>query len=350
MCGESDLKYMERCIELALKAEGQTYPNPMVGAVVVFDNIILGEGYHLYAGGPHAEVIAINAVRKKELLPKSTLYVSLEPCCHYGKTPPCTDLIISSGIPRIVAGTIDTSSKVSGKGIDILKKAGRDVRVGVMEEECRRVNRRFFTYHEKKRPYITLKWAESADGFIDIERPAGSSAEPYWITGLAERVLVHKWRASVEAILVGGETVRKDNPRLNVRYWKGKDPVRIILSRSGNIGNYLECNQSDGRIILFTGNRNIKHAVGAEIVYLDENKTAASVICETLYNKGIQSLLIEGGTKVLQHFISLGLWDEACIFTGQKYFGNGVKAPVIKGKELETAIFESSVLRIISNE
>ncbi|MGB4293108.1 MAG: bifunctional diaminohydroxyphosphoribosylaminopyrimidine deaminase/5-amino-6-(5-phosphoribosylamino)uracil reductase RibD [Bacteroidales bacterium] len=349
MLAEADHKYMQRCIELALNAEGLTYPNPMVGAVVVHDDVILGEGYHVYAGGPHAEVVAINAVKKRELLPESTLYVSLEPCCHYGKTPPCTDLIISSGIPRVVVGTIDTSTKVSGRGVAILREAGKEVKVGVIENECRWVNRRFFTYHERKRPYITLKWAESADGFIDIERPEGSPAGPYWITGMAERVLVHKWRASEEAILVGGETIRKDNPRLNVRYWKGKDPVKIILSRSGNIGSYFSGKRADGGIIVFTGNREFKPD-GAEVVFLEENEPAALRICKTLYDKGIQSLFIEGGAKVIQHFISEGLWDEARIFRGRKYFRNGIKAPVAGGRVISETLFESGVLEVLSND
>jgi len=349
MLEETDNKYMRRCIDLAVKAEGCTFPNPVVGAVVVFRDSVIGEGYHLQAGKPHAEVVAINSVKNRELLKLSTLYVSLEPCCHYGKTPPCTDLIISSGIPRIVAGTIDTSSKVSGKGIEILKGAGREVTVGIMEKECRWVNRKFFTFHEKKRPYITLKWAESADGFIDTEREASSTPEPYWITGMAERVLVHKWRASEETILVGGETVRKDNPKLNVRYWSGRDPLKVILSRSGNICKYLTENETKSKIFTFTGNRNFSSG-NTEIFYLEEEANAGKTICDVLYNNGIQSLMVEGGAMVLNHFISAGLWDEARIFKGYENFHKGVRAPFIEGEEIFRTEFETSSLRIIINK
>lgn len=346
----NDNKYMRRCLDLAVKAEGLTYPNPVVGAVLVCDGNIAGEGYHLYAGGPHAEVIAVNSVKDKELLKGSTLYVSLEPCSHFGKTPPCTDLIISSGIPRIVVGTIDTSGKVSGRGIEKLKKAGREVMVGVMEDECRRVNRRFFTFHEKKRPYITLKWAQSADGFIDMKRPEGSTPEPYWITGMTERVLVHKWRAEEEAILVGGETVRKDNPALNVRYWKGRDPLRIILSGSGNLGKYIADNVTKSRIITFTYNNKEALPEHCTRVLLQPYITAAEQVCEALYNEGVQSLFIEGGAVVMEHFISCGLWDEARIFTGRSNFSAGVKAPVVEGKEIEMMEFEKSSLKIVVNK
>ncbi len=188
-------KFMRRCLELAAKAEGLTYPNPLVGALLVHNDTVIGEGYHIKAGGPHAEVIAINSVGDKSLIPHSTLYVSLEPCSHFGKTPPCSELIIRSQIPKIIVGTIDTSDKVSGKGISQLREAGREVITGVLNEECRWINRRFFTFHEKKRPYIILKWARSSDGFIDTVRTPGSVAEPNWISGKSERVLVHRWRA-----------------------------------------------------------------------------------------------------------------------------------------------------------
>ncbi len=346
MAEDVDNKYMRRCLDLAVGAEGLTRPNPVVGAVVVCDGRITGEGYHIYSGGPHAEVIAVNAVKDRSTLNRSTLYVSLEPCCHHGKTPPCTDMIISAEIPRIVVGTLDTSAKVSGKGIEILRAAGKEVRVGVLENECRWLNRRFFTWHEKKRPYIILKWAESSDGFIDLERRADSTPEPYWITGLPERVLVHKWRATEEAILVGGETIRKDNPRLNVRYWKGKDPLIVILSRSGNIENYLERYETKTNILTFTFKKDrIKDDVIQ--VVLESEDVAAEKICNTLYEMGIQSLIVEGGAVVLNHFISKGFWDEARIFKGFKEFKKGVKAPVIEGKVINELNFETSKLRII---
>ncbi len=232
---KDDMKFIERCLELASKSEGRTYPNPLVGSVIVHNGRIIGEGYHLKAGEPHAEVVAINSSRERELFGSSTIYVNLEPCSHYGKTPPCTDLIISSGIRRVVAGTTDTSEKVSGKGIAKLRESGCEVITGVLEDKCRWINRRFFTFHEKKRPYIILKWAQSADGFIDAERSNDRLRKPLWITGNAERVLVHRWRASEQSILAGAGTVRTDDPQLNVRDWTGKDPLRLILSSSGNL-------------------------------------------------------------------------------------------------------------------
>jgi diaminohydroxyphosphoribosylaminopyrimidine deaminase/5-amino-6-(5-phosphoribosylamino)uracil reductase len=349
MAESVDDKFMRRCLDLAIKSEGMTFPNPMVGAVLVYDNNIIGEGYHLKAGGPHAEVIAINLASEKSLLDKSTLYVSLEPCSHFGKTPPCTDLIIESGIPSVVIGTTDTSSDVSGKGISKLIEAGKNVLVGTMEEECRWMNRRFFTFHEKHRPYIILKWAQSADGFIDIERPVTSTAEPYWITGITERILVHKWRSLEQAILVGGTTIRKDRPKLNVRYWSGQDPIKIILSSSGDIEDYLHSDSSGNRILVFT-DKNTADFERAEKIILEKETPAAFQIVEYLYNNGIQSLFIEGGTKVFNHFISLGLWDEARIFTGIMNFRKGIKAPVIEGKLYSKSDFAASSLKVLVNE
>jgi len=340
-----DIKFMRRCLELASKSEGSTYPNPMVGSVIVHDRKIIGEGYHLKAGEPHAEVIAINAVSDKTKLKSSTLYVNLEPCSHFGKTPPCADFIISNLIPRVIIGTVDTSEKVSGQGLIRLRDAGCDVITGVVEDECRRLNRRFFTFHEKKRPYITLKWAQSADGYLDISRSEDHKIEPTWITGKPERVLVHKWRASEQAILVGAGTLRADDPRLNVREWKGNNPLRIILSSSGSINKGSVVNEINSTVIVFTHNKDadISNAV---IVKLNANVPSAFQIATYLFEAGIQSLLIEGGAKVLNHFISIGLWDEARVFTGGIYFNRGVKAPLIHGKILSQTIFSKSSLEI----
>lgn len=344
-----DNKFMTRCLELAGKAEGLTYPNPLVGSVVVHDGLIIGEGYHLKAGEPHAEVNAIRSVSDKSKLKHSTLYVNLEPCSHFGKTPPCADFIIDCEIPRVVVGTIDTSKKVSGQGISRLRDNGCEVFAGVEEEECRRLNRRFFTFHEKQRPYITLKWAQSSDGYIDILRSGENKTGPAWITGKPERVLVHKWRASEEAILVGAGTVRADNPRLNVREWQGPDPLKIIISSSGSVDRHSAVNEINGTLIVFTHNMSSDISKGVK-VKLDNNLPSAPQVAEYLFNKGIQSLLIEGGAKVLNHFISCGLWDEARIFTGEKCFNEGVKAPVIKGKRISLMIFSRSSLNIYTNE
>lgn len=347
MPGEDDLKFMLRCLELASKAEGLTYPNPLVGSVVVHNGKIIGEGYHLKAGGPHAEAIAIESVKNRELLASSTLYVNLEPCSHFGKTPPCSDLIISYKIPRVVVGTTDTSDKVSGKGLLKLRSEGIDVIDGVAESECRRINRRFFTFHEKKRPYITLKWAQSSDGFIDLVREAGSAAGANWITGKPERILVHRWRATEQAILVGAGTVRLDNPRLNVREWKGNNPVRIILSGSGSLPADLEMNKSIGSTIVFTfypGKITMPESV---LVRLNNHEPSALQVSDYLFRWGVQSLFIEGGAQILTHFISAGCWDEARIFTGDRTFKKGVKAPEIDGKLFFRTNFSNSSLDIL---
>jgi diaminohydroxyphosphoribosylaminopyrimidine deaminase/5-amino-6-(5-phosphoribosylamino)uracil reductase len=348
MTERDDIKFMRRCLEIASKAEGLTYPNPMVGSVVVIDNRIVGEGYHLKAGEPHAEVNAINSVIDKSKLKYATLYVNLEPCSHFGKTPPCVDLIISDSIPRVVVGTVDTSEKVSGQGLARLKDAGCEVITGVAEQECRRLNRRFFTFHEKRRPYITLKWAQSADAYIDIQRSEGHKAGPNWITGKPERVLVHKWRASEQAILVGAGTVRADDPGLNVREWKGNNPVRIILSSSGLFRKESAVNDIPDTTFVFTNNMNADIA-NAIKVKLNDNIPSSFQIIEYLYSIGIQSLLIEGGAKVLNHFFSTGLWDEARIFTGKNYFNGGINAPLIHGSLLSRTTFSSSILEIYLN-
>ncbi len=345
MSEATDIKFMRRCLELASKAEGLTYPNPLVGSVIVYDGDILGEGYHLRSGESHAEVIAINSVRDKSKLKLSTLYVNLEPCSHFGKTPPCADFIISNGIPRIVVGTIDTSEKVGGKGVTKLREAGCEVETGILEEECRRVNRRFFTFHEKKRPYITLKWAQSADGYLDIIRSETLSPGPTWITGKPERALVHKWRASEQAILVGAGTVRKDAPMLNVRDWQGPDPLKLILSGSGSFSKVSSVIRKDAGRVVFTYNAkaDIPDAIS---VILKEDMPSSVQISDYLFSFGIQSLFIEGGAEVLNHFISTGLWDEARIFTGNDYFKAGVKAPEIKGALFSKTLFSESSLEI----
>jgi diaminohydroxyphosphoribosylaminopyrimidine deaminase/5-amino-6-(5-phosphoribosylamino)uracil reductase len=345
MTETEDIKFMLRCLELASKAEGMTYPNPMVGSVIVHDGKILGEGYHLKQGGPHAEVNAINSVSDKSKLELSTLYVNLEPCSHFGRTPPCADFIISNRIPRVVIGTTDTSEKVSGRGVKKLIDAGCEVKTGVLESECRRTNRRFFTFHEKKRPYITLKWAQSADGFLDIKRTEDHETGPTWITGKPEKVLVHKWRASEQAILVGAGTIRADDPYLNVREWKGQDPVKLILSRSGSFSSRLTTGKTKSNVIVFTQNVHSEVPASAKVL-LQEDRPSSLQISDYLYSIGIQSLFIEGGAEVLSHFISTGLWDEARIFTGKEYFRGGVRAPLINGILFSKTVFSGSSLEV----
>ncbi len=346
---DEDLKFMKRCLELADKAQGFTYPNPVVGCVIVNDGIIIGEGYHLKAGGPHAEVNAINSVTDRELLKSSVLYVNLEPCSHFGKTPPCADLIIGSGIKKVIIGAKDTSANVAGKGIQKLIDAGCEVITGVLENESRWVNRRFFTFHEKKRPYIILKWAQSADGFIDFRRDEQSGQKPAWITGEAERVLVHKWRSSEQLIMAGALTIKKDDPRLNVREWAGADPVRAILSGSGDLGPDRNVFRMPGRNLVFTYKGELK-LKGATAVTLNREMISAKQIADHLFKEGIQSMFIEGGYKVLDHFISTGFWDEARIFYGKDLYVDGVPAPSIKGEVISIEEFSRSTLKVVVNE
>jgi diaminohydroxyphosphoribosylaminopyrimidine deaminase / 5-amino-6-(5-phosphoribosylamino)uracil reductase len=345
MTEKEDIKFMRRCLELATKANGMTYPNPMVGSVIVHEGKIVGEGYHIRSGEAHAEVNAINSVSDRSVLKRSTLYVNLEPCSHYGKTPPCADFIISNQIPRIVIGTTDTSEKISGKGIKMLQDSGCEVITGILDAECRRVNRRFFTFHEKRRPYITLKWAQSADGYLDINRSENHKTGPTWISGKPERVLVHKWRAAEQAILVGAGTIRADDPRLNVREWQGVDPLKLILSSSGSFSSRIAEDNTESKIIVFTHNPEAL-IPGSTIVILNKNKSSSLQICEYLYSKGIQSLFIEGGAGVLDHFILTGLWDEARIFTGRDLFIDGVKAPRVSGMLFSKTVFSGSSLEI----
>lgn len=338
MVETDEIKFMQRCLELAARAEGLTYPNPLVGAVIVHDRKIIGEGFHIKSGAPHAEVNAINSVSDKSLLKSSSLYVNLEPCSHFGKTPPCADLIISSSIPRVVIGTTDTSDKVSGQGIAILKRSGCEVETGVLEEECRRLNRRFFTAIEKKRPYIILKWAQSSDGYIDILRIRDHKNKPAWITGNPEKVLVHKWRSCEQAILVGAGTVRADDPKLSVREWTGNQPLRVVLSRSGAIGQNRALSGTNGPFIVFTFDMD-NNIPGAEKVRLEEGVPASEQIVRYLFSKNIQSLFVEGGREVLNHFISEGYWDEARVFTGEVSFGDGVKAPALEDERLTESLY-----------
>ncbi len=350
MAGEDHLKFMKRCLELASKAEGLTYPNPLVGSVIVHKGTIIGEGYHVKAGSRHAEVLAIESVKDKELLFSSTLYVNLEPCSHYGKTPPCADRIIAEGIPVVVSGATDTSAEVSGKGFARLREAGRGVITDIASEECRFINRRFLTFHEKRRPYIVLKWAQSADGFIGRDKERRMTEGPLWITGNSERILVHKWRVTEQAILVGGETVRADNPKLNVREWTGNSPIRLILSGSGNLPSNLAMNDLIGPQVIFTFFPDKVNMPRSVVVKLNKNEPSAIQVLDYLHKWGIQSLLIEGGSAVLNHFMSLGLWDEARVFQGYQVLGSGVKAPGVMGRLISQQVFSNSRLDIFIRE
>ncbi len=301
----------------------------MVGSVITHNDTVIGEGFHRQYGGNHAEVNAIYSVKQTELLPQSTLYVNLEPCSHHGKTPPCTDMIIKNKIKRVVIGTLDTYDHVSGRGVEKLKSAGVDVKVGVLEKECRFFNRRFFIYNEKKRPYIILKWAETADGFIDKLRLSQSDGKPQWITNDESRVLVHRWRTEEDAVLIGSNTALLDNPTLNVRYTKGRNPKRIVLDQQGFLPNNLNVLDGQQETIIFTTNPdNYDHQkIKIEHIYSD---TSLFEILHKLYVAKIQSVIVEGGSQVLCSFIGQDLWDEARRFIGTTNFVKGVAAPKIE--------------------
>lgn len=308
----NDQLYMMRAIDLARLAEGHTSPNPMVGAVVVgADGQILGEGYHHRAGEAHAEVNAIRAVDDHATLSSSVIYVTLEPCSHYGKTPPCADLIIESGIRRVVVGCVDPYEKVSGRGIEKLRAAGIEVTVGVLQSECRELNKRFITAQTLDRPYIILKWAQSADGFLDIER--APTTAPAWFTGEAARKMVHLWRAEEDAIMVGRKTAELDNPSLTVRAVAGRNPIRIVLDQNGVLSDNLHLFDGAAQTIVYTAQKHVR--TNCEMEILDYSQPIVSQILSSLNQRGIQSLIVEGGGMLLNSFIDSDLWDEARIFT-----------------------------------
>lgn len=319
-------------MELGKKGLGTTAPNPMVGSVIVHDGKIIGEGFTSPYGGPHAEVNAINSVKDKSLLSQASLYVTLEPCSHYGKTPPCADLITKHNIPEVFIGLKDPHDKVAGKGIQKLEEAGCKVTVGILEKECREHHKRFLTYQEKKRPYIILKWAETQDGFVAPDKTKRKDKpEPYWITNPYSRQLVHQWRSEEQAILVGTNTVLEDNPKLNTRDWAGKNPIRIVLDKNLRIGpDFHVLDGSVKSIVLTQQSDATKYIDGVAYEILDFNKPLAQQMCDALHKQSISSVMVEGGTKTLQTFIDEGLWDEARIFTGAVRFGNGIAAPKLK--------------------
>jgi diaminohydroxyphosphoribosylaminopyrimidine deaminase / 5-amino-6-(5-phosphoribosylamino)uracil reductase len=322
---------MQRCLQLAELGKGYVAPNPMVGCVIVHDDKIIGEGYHQEYGKAHAEVNAINSVQLPELLPNCTLYVNLEPCAHFGKTPPCADLVVAKKIPRVVIGCSDTFSLVAGKGIEKLKAAGIDVTIGVLEKESRELNRPFFTFHEKKRPYVVLKWAQSADGFTDIDRNQNQKGIA-WISQPGTQTLVHKWRSEHGAILVGWKTVATDNPELTVREVNGKNPLRVIIDPDLRL-DYTAFKVGDGKNATLVLTR--KNATGNPMLrFIIPQDFSCQSILQTLREENIQSVFVEGGCTTHSHFIAEKLWDEARIITGIPVLKKGMKAPVISGNSV----------------
>jgi diaminohydroxyphosphoribosylaminopyrimidine deaminase/5-amino-6-(5-phosphoribosylamino)uracil reductase len=340
-------KYLQRCIDLALLGAGSVSPNPMVGAVIVHDGQVIGEGYHQKYGQAHAEVNAINSVLARfdnadELLRQSTIYVSLEPCAHYGKTPPCADLIIKHRIPTVVIGCRDPFSQVNGRGIEKLQAAGIEVITGVMEAECLELNKRFFTRIQKQRPYIILKWAQTQDGYF-----APADGSQFWITGPEAKRLVHKWRSEEDAILVGKHTAQIDNPQLNVREWEGRNPKRVVIDRRLELSTDLHLFDQSVETLVFN---EIKTDIDGRIKYIaleDFDNFVPQYILFQLYIQDIQSVIIEGGAATLKAFIDAGLWDEARIFTGNKSLGGGIKSPVIDGVKTEEYPVGGDQLKII---
>ncbi len=362
---------MMRCIELAKKGLGTTYPNPLVGSIIVYKDKIIGEGWHHSAGNPHAEVLAIQSVRDSSLLKEATIYVSLEPCSHFGKTPPCSNLIIEKGIKNIVIGSSDPNPKVFGKGIEKLKKAGCNVTVGVLKKECDHLNRRFFSYHINNRPYIILKWAKSQDEFIApykdfssqneslqipknrlphrVKKKIRKDARPVWITNKRSRQLAHKWRSEEQAILVGTQTVLDDNPSLTTRDWQGASPIRIVLDRSLKIPQDSTIIDGEVKTIVIT-EQEIENNVNLLFERIDFSKEISSQICDILYCHQIQSVIIEGGSKTLQTFIDSGNWDEARVFKGAVLFKEGIKSPVFSGTIISKKNIKEDQLRIYTND
>jgi len=344
----TDINFMKHCLELARKGAGQVAPNPMVGCVVVHNGKIVGEGFHEKYGEAHAEVNAIRAVKNQDLLKESTLYVTLEPCAHHGKTPPCSDLIVYKQIPKVVIGTIDPFAEVAGKGIEKMKRAGIDVSLGILENECRELNKRFFTFHQKKRPYIFLKWAQTLDGFIDIDRTEEYFGEPTWITGPEALLRVHQIRAEENAIMIGTNTAEKDDPTLTVRHCKGTNPLRIVLDRNLRLSSDLKIFNTESDTIIINSVKNEKRA-NLEFVHVDYSKNILPQIMETLYQKEKLSLIVEGGHSLLQSFIDSGLWDEAHVYTGEKKFSKGIQAPEIKIPPQQREKIGNDVLEIFRN-
>jgi len=349
-------KYIKRCIQLAENGLGTTYPNPMVGSVIVQDNKIIGEGWHRKAGEPHAEVNAINSVKDRSLLRKATIYVSLEPCSHYGKTPPCSDLIIASGIKKVVIGSIDPFPAVSGKGIKKLMDAGCEVILGILDTQCNALNKRFFTFHKHQRPYIILKWAQSIDGFIaPISSEENHKREPVWITNKYSQQLVHKWRSEENAILVGTNTAVMDNPKLNTRLWKGSNPARILIDRSLRLpGDSALLDEIIKTIVLCdeVSKQTKSKTSSKNLIFesIDFQKEITAEICKILHKHAIQSIIVEGGAKTIQSFIDSGLWDEARLFTGDIHFRKGIKAPLPPGTYKDKTTQTGDTLRIYCND
>jgi len=335
---EQDEKYIKRCIDLAYLGKGKVAPNPLVGCVIVKDGVILGEGYHEYYGGPHAEINAINNVIDQSLIEGSTIYISLEPCAHVGKTPPCTLAILRLKPTRVVIGSKDTNPSVAGRGIDRLRQEGIEVVEGILEDECRRLNKRFFTFHEKRRPYVVLKWAQTQDGFLDRNREE-NEVGIHWISSPETKVLVHKWRSEEQGILVGRNTILNDNPSLTVREFSGSNPTRIVIDSNLKLSNDVGVFSDESPTLVF--NR-IKNEIVGSTEWIKIQETTTKFILEELYKRNIISILVEGGSRTLQYFIIDNVWDEARVIVSSVLFKEGMRAPVLTKTPVRSHPFGST--------
>jgi diaminohydroxyphosphoribosylaminopyrimidine deaminase / 5-amino-6-(5-phosphoribosylamino)uracil reductase len=320
----TDEQYMSRAMQLAQQGLQFVSPNPMVGCVIVHQGKIIGEGYHERFGEAHAEVNAINSVEDQSLLEESTAYVTLEPCSHFGKTPPCADLLIAKKIKKVFVSNLDPNPKVAGKGIQKLKDAGIEVHKGLLQDEGAEINKRFFTFHTKQRPYVILKWAQTADGFV-----ARENFDSKWISGSLSRQLVHKWRGEEDAIMVGTNTAKYDNPSLTVRDWQGKNPIRIVIDRNLVLSNELQLFDGSVPTIVLTEKQSESNDA---VKYIRLDELNPQNILEAIYAMGVQSVFIEGGAALLESFVDAGCWDEARIFTSKTIFGKGIAAPKVRGE------------------
>lgn len=344
-----DERMMRRCFELAQKGLGNVAPNPMVGCVIAIGEQIIGEGYYQKYGDAHAEVNAIRSVKDVELLKKATLYVNLEPCSHFGQTPPCSDLIVKMGISKVVISNLDPNPKVAGKGVEQLKNNGIEVFQDILEKEGDSLNQRFFTFHRKKRPYIVLKWAKTIDGFMDIDRSDVDKKQNYWITNSELKQWVHKWRSEESAILIGAHTAINDNPVLNVRNWEGANPIRIVMAKDIELPNKLNIFNNLAKTIVFTNFNKQYQGKNISTIQLKSDDDFLENVLFEIYKLDIQSVFVEGGFQVLKSLIDLNIWDEARVLTGNKYFSKGLYAPTIHQKAIRKMNVNEDIFEFYTN-
>jgi diaminohydroxyphosphoribosylaminopyrimidine deaminase / 5-amino-6-(5-phosphoribosylamino)uracil reductase len=333
---------MQRAIQLALLGLGNVAPNPMVGCVIVHNDTIIGEGWHKEYGKAHAEVNAIESVINQDLLKESTVYVSLEPCSHYGKTPPCADLLITKQVKKVVVANLDTNPLVAGKGLEKLKNAGIEIETSILEKEARLLNKRFFTFMEKRRPYILLKWAETSDGFV-----ARKNYDSKWISNEHSRTLVHKWRTEEQAIMVGTNTALYDNPQLNVRDWSGKNPIRIVIDKNLKLPHHFYLFDQTQKTICYNLVKNEENH-NLALVRLDADNFLENLL-QDLFERKVQSVLVEGGSFLINKFIEKNYWDEARIFVASQTFQEGIVAPNLCKKSFYIEDIQGDTLFYYSN-